>query len=215
MGRTELLSAIFFLLSFLSYQQLTTHKRKVFVPPMFWWVSSIGFSVLSLLSKEQGITVLGVAAAYDVFIVARMNLRDIFIKTSSFSSMSSCKHPPKARNSLTKRIILLGLSALFILALRLYINGRGSPLFVESDNPASFSPHWLTRGLTYAYLCALNLWLLFCPSRLCFDWSMGSIPLLESWSDTRNLFTLGAVLSFITVILRGWSMVTFNINMMH
>lgn len=34
--------------------------------------------------------------------------------------------------------------------------------------------------LSYNYIYALNSWLLLCPEWLCFDWSMGCIPLVES-----------------------------------
>ncbi|KAL1459084.1 hypothetical protein WDU94_011093, partial [Cyamophila willieti] len=57
------------------------------------------------------------------------------------------------------------------------------------DNPASVSS-WPTRHLTYQYLIALNLWLLIFPCDLCCDWTMGTIPLVESFLDERNLTTL-------------------------
>lgn len=46
------------------------------------------------------------------------------------------------------------------------------------------------RQLTYNYLAAVNLRLLFLPSDLCCDWTMGTIPLIESFSDPRNLATI-------------------------
>lgn len=76
---------------------------------------------------------------------------------------------------------------------------RGSPMFVESDNPASFSDVFLTRTLTYLYLIPFNIWLLLCPSHLCFDWSMGSIPLVESLTDWRNFETIVCFISLITL----------------
>ena len=82
------------------------------------------------------------------------------------------------------------LAAVTLLFIRFYLNGGDPPLFVESDNPASFSPHLSTRFFTYVHLVVLNLWLLVCPSRLCFDWSMGSIPLVQSASDIRNLWSV-------------------------
>ena len=72
--------------------------------------------------------------------------------------------------------------------------GGGPPNFIESDNPACFSPHFLSRLLTYSYLCAVDFWLLLNPSRLCFDWSMGSIPLVETVLDGRNAATCGLVM---------------------
>ena len=101
------------------------------------------------------------------------------------------RQPPTWVQSLIKRTLALVSCTGTILFLRIFIIGGGSPSFVDSDNPASFSPHPLTRFLTYSYLCAVNLWLLFCPSCLCFDWSMGSIPLVDTLSDLRNLATVG------------------------
>lgn len=43
------------------------------------------------------------------------------------------------------------------------------------------------RFLTFCYLAVFHLWLLVCPSTLSHDWQMGSIPLVTSLSDYRNL----------------------------
>ncbi|KAF7397863.1 hypothetical protein HZH68_009085 [Vespula germanica] len=43
--------------------------------------------------------------------------------------------------------------------------------------------------LTFCYLAALNCWLLLCPVTLSHDWQMGSVPLVTSLADTRNLAT--------------------------
>lgn len=45
------------------------------------------------------------------------------------------------------------------------------------------------RLLTFCYLAALNCWLLLCPAILSHDWQMGSVPLVTSFTDTRNLAT--------------------------
>ncbi|MBN3273182.1 TMTC1 protein, partial [Polyodon spathula] len=73
---------------------------------------------------------------------------------------------------------------------RLWMMGGSMPLFSEQDNPASFSPHLLTRFLTYSYLLAFNAWLLLAPIVLCYDWQVGSIPLVESVWDVRNVATV-------------------------
>ena len=57
------------------------------------------------------------------------------------------------------------------------------------DNPASVAPA-PSRQLTYNYLLWVNAGLLLMPSSLCCDWTMGTIPLLETWADPRNLGTL-------------------------
>ncbi|XP_008571811.1 PREDICTED: transmembrane and TPR repeat-containing protein 1, partial [Galeopterus variegatus] len=89
-----------------------------------------------------------------------------------------------------KRAILVISYVIVILYLRLWIMGGSMPLFSEQDNPASFSPYILTRFLTYSYLLAFNTWLLLAPVTLCYDWQVGSIPLVETLWDVRNLATI-------------------------
>ncbi|KAF7242764.1 Protein O-mannosyl-transferase TMTC1, partial [Varanus komodoensis] len=45
------------------------------------------------------------------------------------------------------------------------------------------------RFLTYSYLLAFNAWLLLAPVTLCYDWQVGSIPLVDSIWDVRNFAT--------------------------
>ncbi|CAJ0960724.1 unnamed protein product [Ranitomeya imitator] len=89
-----------------------------------------------------------------------------------------------------------------VLGFRVYIMGGSMPLFSEQDNPASFSPHLLSRFLTFSYLLAFNACLLLGPLTLCYDWQVGSIPLVHSILDIRNMstFLLSAVL--LSLVLR-------------
>ena len=52
------------------------------------------------------------------------------------------------------------------------------------DNPASVaeSP---ARQLTYNYLVSMNTGLMLNPFYLCCDWTMGTVPLLETFYDPR------------------------------
>lgn len=63
--------------------------------------------------------------------------------------------------------------------------GKQAPHFSPSDNPSANSEKFLTRLLTFVYLPVFNFWLLICPRTLSFDWSMDSIPLVESLLDVR------------------------------
>lgn len=72
------------------------------------------------------------------------------------------------------------------------------------DNPASVAPS-PTRQLTYNYLTSVNFWLLLFPCDLCCDWTMGTVPLVETFFDARNLATL-ATYSLLIALL--W--VAFN-----
>lgn len=101
------------------------------------------------------------------------------------------------------------MSTIIIVGCRLYLNGGGRPFFVESDNPASFSTHFLTRALTYSYLSVLNVWLLLCPSWLCFDWSMGSVLLVRELMDLRNIAT--CLLFGTLLVFAFWSSGEFDL----
>ncbi|XP_021045943.1 protein O-mannosyl-transferase TMTC1 isoform X2 [Mus pahari] len=111
-------------------------------------------------------------------------------------SLMRCLTRSTNRNSLLtlrpflKRALLVISYVIVILYFRLWIMGGTMPLFSEQDNPASFSPYILTRFLTYSYLLAFNVWLLLAPITLCYDWQVGSIPLVETIWDVRNLATI-------------------------
>ncbi|KAG8439528.1 hypothetical protein GDO86_005650 [Hymenochirus boettgeri] len=68
--------------------------------------------------------------------------------------------------------------------------GNTPPSFSNSDNPAADCEVLLTRTLTFLYLPTNNLWLLFCPDTLSFDWSMDAVPLIKSILDWRNIHTV-------------------------
>lgn len=101
------------------------------------------------------------------------------------------------------RIFVLTVSTIVILYVRVITIGQGSPKFVESDNPASFSNSTQTKLFTYSYVNAYNVWLLLNPYPLCHDWSMGSIPLVETISDVRNLVTLSVIIAITILIIYG------------
>ena len=98
---------------------------------------------------------------------------------------------------------LLSLLGIGLVGFRVYFMGNKPPEFAPSDNPASDSDVFLTRGLTYFLLPSLNFWMLLCPSILSFDWSMQAIPLVESFSDYRNLFSISfyAILGYLAYSL--------------
>ncbi len=95
-GRAEVLSCIFFLLSLLSYLKAVAsidsygshsplqHTRWT------WLAVCLCLSACSLLSKEQGVTVLGVCAGYDVFLNWEQFWRVCF---------ETCKNKRKRRDS--------------------------------------------------------------------------------------------------------------------
>ena len=49
------------------------------------------------------------------------------------------------------------------------------------------------RSLTFTYLMAFNAALMLLPENLSYDWQMGSIPLVTSLHDVRNLMSVSVV----------------------
>uniref|UniRef100_A0A3B5K2A9 dolichyl-phosphate-mannose--protein mannosyltransferase n=1 Tax=Takifugu rubripes TaxID=31033 RepID=A0A3B5K2A9_TAKRU len=175
-GRADVLACMLFLLAFLSYISCLGCTCDDFPPTVS--VGCLLISVLlgtcAMLVKETGITVFGVCIIYDALVLCRKPLH-----TCCF------------------------LQVLIILSVRLWLMGGSMPLFSEQDNPASFSPYLLTRILTYSYLLSFNAWLLLVPVVLCYDWQVGSIPLVESLGDLRNGATVLLALVIITLCIRS------------
>lgn len=115
------------------------------------------------------------------------------ILKSAFSSKSSYQLPWS--NNATKRIIVLITSTVLLLLFRLQIMGSQLPVFTRFDNPASVAAT-PSKQLTYNYLLSVNLWLLLFPCNLCCDWTMGTVPLVETFLDVRNMATLATYTFF-------------------
>ncbi|NWI93767.1 TMTC3 protein, partial [Pitta sordida] len=87
------------------------------------------------------------------------------------------------------KLIVLMFSTLLLVVVRVQVIQSQLPVFTRFDNPAAVSPS-PARQLTFNYLLPVNAWLLLNPSELCCDWTMGTIPLVESLLDVRNVATL-------------------------
>uniref|UniRef100_A0A673JV39 dolichyl-phosphate-mannose--protein mannosyltransferase n=1 Tax=Sinocyclocheilus rhinocerous TaxID=307959 RepID=A0A673JV39_9TELE len=172
-GRADVLASMLFLLAFLSYIRMADE-----FPPTVS-VLSLALSLLlgtcAMLVKETGVTVFGVCVLYDFLVLCR-----------------TCRTPV---------FYCVFLQVTVIMSFRLWLMGGSMPLFSEQDNPASFSLYLLTRFLTYCYLLAFNAWLLLAPIVLCYDWQVGSIPLVESLWDGRNIASLTLALVMLALSL--------------
>uniref|UniRef100_A0A8C5AZZ4 dolichyl-phosphate-mannose--protein mannosyltransferase n=1 Tax=Gadus morhua TaxID=8049 RepID=A0A8C5AZZ4_GADMO len=147
--------------------------------------ASLFLGTCAMLIKETGVTVFGVCVLYDGETPSEQSAR---------LPLPPLPPPP------------------FIHPLRRYghschgksprrpVIGRSSPMFprtklrpTQCRTPAYLS---VCVFLTYSYLLAFNAWLLLAPVVLCYDWQVGSIPLVETLGDARNGATLllGAVL---------------------
>uniref|UniRef100_A0A8C8K9X3 dolichyl-phosphate-mannose--protein mannosyltransferase n=1 Tax=Oncorhynchus tshawytscha TaxID=74940 RepID=A0A8C8K9X3_ONCTS len=148
-GRADLLCALFFQLSFLTYCKAFRGGR----------FCILLLCAAAMLCKEQGITVLvGVSE--------------------------------RVRTGLLIRLALLAMGGASMLYARWRIMGTGPPAFTEVDNPASFADNVFLRVINYNYYYSLNAWVLLCPWWLCFDWSMGCVPLIKSAFDWRTAWLL-------------------------
>ncbi|MBW00548.1 Transmembrane and TPR repeat-containing protein 4, partial [Eschrichtius robustus] len=150
----------------------------------FWVLLSILLGAVAMLCKEQGITVLGLNAIFDILVIGKLNVlemvRKVLRKDKSLENTGVLR-----TEGLLFRMSLLALGGTGVLYVRWKIMGTGPPAFTEVDNPASFASSMLVRAVNYNYYYSLNAWLLLCPWWLCFDWSMGCIPLIKSAGDWR------------------------------
>ena len=185
-GRSELLCTLFMLLALLCYK----HRQ---------YSDFAVATALAVLCKETGLTVLGVALAYDVLVWGGW-------------AHASRGMPPlwSGRAHSRTRILFLqrvgGCVAIFAIAIavRLYlmvgedgdwwkITLEHSQLVRRAENPFKFLDG-LPRVLSYAYLQVRYARLLLWPSELCCEYSFDCIPAVESLSDARNLQSLGLLL---------------------
>ncbi|KAL4608814.1 transmembrane and TPR repeat-containing protein 4 [Arapaima gigas] len=188
-GRADLLCALFFQLSFLTYCKafhIGKHKEDTF--SVLWIVISLLLCAVAMLCKEQGITVLGVNAAYDILIICNVRIYELSQKLLFKGKIVEVNE--LFRRGLPKRVVLLTVGGAFLLYVRWKIMGTGPPAFTEVDNPASFTDSAFLRAVNYNYYYSLNAWLLLCPWWLCFDWSMGCVPLIKSPLDWRITWVL-------------------------
>lgn len=88
-----------------------------------------------------------------------------------------------------KRVVILALGFLILSFLRLQMNHRAEGSFIEQTNPSIFMKNTLHRSLMKTYLAACHAWMLIFPYHLNADWAWGSIELIRSVWDPRNLGT--------------------------
>eukprot|EP00057_Strongylocentrotus_purpuratus_P013220 XP_011667694.1 PREDICTED: transmembrane and TPR repeat-containing protein 3-like [Strongylocentrotus purpuratus] len=198
-GRAELLSSIFMLLSFMAYVKAAEANSTTDWKYMSWSALLI---VMATASKEQGITVAGICCIYEIFYVQKFSHKAFMQHPTSRGSKTSRSSSPNSQAlwRAAPRLGFLIASSGLLLWGRMIIMGAKLPSFDRFDNPAALSP-FQTRRLTHLYLLPVNAWLLLCPSTLLCDWTMGTIPLVTSLSDPRNLATLLLVTCLFLLVL--------------
>ncbi|KAG1939153.1 protein O-mannosyl-transferase TMTC3 [Pimephales promelas] len=183
-GRAELLSSIFLLAAFLAYTKSKGADHSIVWTPI---ISTVFLVAVATLCKEQGITVIGICCIYEVFVAQGFTL-PMLIDTLLQVVRGKDGFPYAVLQTLLKLIVLI-ISTLLLVIVRVQVIQSQLPVFTRFDNPAAVSST-PTRQLTFNYLLPVNAWLLLNPSELCCDWTMGTIPLVESLLDPRNLATL-------------------------
>ncbi|XP_050441799.1 protein O-mannosyl-transferase TMTC2-like [Adelges cooleyi] len=186
-GRADVLSCVFFLLSFLCYKeyvrtrihnrtsacgQRTTRKFLVFC---------VVFALLSMLAKENGISVMAICIGYELV----LRLRSIK-KTKTEQDKSALK--------------ILVTSTAVMVAARLCVMSGAVPTFAASDNPTAKHSDPVVRTLTFLHLPLVSARLLVWPQVLSYDWSMDAVPRVETVADPRNAAT---VLFYLTLVAVG------------
>ncbi|XP_075994462.1 protein O-mannosyl-transferase TMTC3, partial [Genypterus blacodes] len=183
-GRAELLSSIFLLAAFLAYTKSTSADHSIVWSPI---AVTVVLVAAATLCKEQGITVVGICCVHEVFVAQGFTL-PMLLDTILQVLQGKDGFPYALLQTLLKLIVLV-ISTLLLVIVRVQVIQSQLPVFTRFDNPAAVSPT-PSRQLTFNYLLPVNAWLLLNPSELCCDWTMGTIPLVESLLDPRNLATL-------------------------
>ncbi|KAJ8724726.1 hypothetical protein PYW07_015684 [Mythimna separata] len=180
-GRADVLACLFFLSSVLLYHGSSGRHR-------VW--SSVALAALSMLAKETGLTALLFNVAFDLYRCWTSNRFSPSIKWRWRSESSYGR-------------VLRAIAALVLLAgARLALLQGSLPAFSPQDNPPAFHPSFSVRLMTFCYLAAFNWWLLLCPWTLSHDWQMGSVPLITSGWDPRNLLTCAAFIALLALSYR-------------
>lgn len=194
-GRADLLCALFFILSFLAYvkaclKDISITLYRPSAVSWHWLCISMVLCAMSVLCKEQGITVLGIISAYDILMICRIDLLATVGIKACLNTSDEQESNKSWKKCLLYRHVIVLISGLVILITRWRLMGSMTPTFQVFDNPHSFVNGSIFRAINYNYLYCINSWLLIHPWWLCFDWSMGCIPVIESLFDWRILFVI-------------------------
>ncbi|XP_077791243.1 protein O-mannosyl-transferase TMTC1 isoform X2 [Podarcis muralis] len=196
-GRADVLACLLFLLAFLSYNRKNGGvHQKIPRPPSASLHASLQFQSSSRENGKHRVAHKGTwnschpASPEEQQHNGLSVLSKVVRAVLSYLTISNKQKFLYITSPFLKRAALVLTYVILLLYFRFWIMGGSMPGFSEQDNPASFSPYLLTRFLTYSYLLAFNAWLLLAPITLCYDWQVGSIPLVESIWDMRNFATL-------------------------
>lgn len=124
------------------------------------------------------------------------------------------------------RTLCLALMTCPLMLFRCFCSQYKLPNFTPEENPVAAHPSLFVRVspsesnfltifnismscefefqfFSSIYVHALDLWLLICPDWLCCDWSHGSLPFIETWTDYRIVFALVVYIFLIRAFIMG------------
>ncbi|OUC40552.1 tetratricopeptide repeat protein [Trichinella nativa] len=208
-GRADLLATLFCLLALMAYLKTVELRRLNNGSQFGCWFASLGticLSSMATLAKEHGLSVLGVCILYELLIVQRVQF-GLWIRPKVQRPRSRHKKSKNELDAVCLWMLIVG--AAFVLFFRLWVMNFQSPAFSSFDNPASHCSNRMIRILTFLFLPIFNLKLALCPTVLSFDWSMNSIPLVESITDSR-IFV--ACLGYLALAGLGFQLYRFIIG---
>ncbi|KAK1931055.1 Transmembrane and TPR repeat-containing protein 4 [Phytophthora citrophthora] len=168
-GRADLLCTSLSLTAFLAYVEGAKKKKTK-------WASialALGLTIAAGLCKELGFTNFALLVAYDVLRIhhyqANMKAMQLMVRRVTIT-------------------VTVGVLAAFV---RVWINGEHQQMeWNILANNVVVQESRLTRILSYMHLHVWYLWKLVWPRWLCFDYGYNTIPVIESISDPRNVYTL-------------------------
>ena len=206
-GRAEILSALFYMLAILVYMR-ATHGR-AYRHTML----SVLLSGCAMLSKEQGVTSIGICVVLDVLLHWDQLVQ---VLCNGLKYMGATRAVVRERNDWTAtiavfysvviRCVILIVSGFGLMFFRLKMNQGSQPIFNETELRLLFHPDRQVRVLSMSYLYVFNYWLLLCPYQLCCDWTHPSILPVLSLSDPRSV--LFPTLCLVLCVLAGRSVLS-------
>ena len=220
-----MLASIWYLLALLTFAR-SSRKRP---PHQTRWrqlLEVMVYVTLAVLCKEQGITVVAVCLCHELFINQKLSPSDLFKVIRPSSSLTTTqnnhsghyspsshhqKHHYHHYQNISKwvyycftRMFVLVFFTIVLLMARIKMMGGSLPVFTRFDNPAAVSST-PTKQLTFGYLIGVNAWLLLHPCDLICDWTMGTIPLIDSFLDARNMSTVLTIVFVMALIYSACS----------
>jgi tetratricopeptide (TPR) repeat protein len=183
-GRADALAALFFIFAsyyFVRMRQAESHSNKPYL-------LSLLFYFLAMLSKENGITWLGVALLTDLIYVSQGSLKGFLAKLRHDFWKVYAGYLALTMAFLTIRFLVLPRITL------------GEISFVV--NPLAHTTSWV-RVLTALKVCFQSIGLFFWPAVFSADYSFNQIPLLTRWNDPASLLVFALTVGFLTLL--AWS----------